>query len=159
MEILLERTYNNGLYCIGHLYVNGAYFCDTIEDTDRGLTDAMPIEEIRRRKVYRCTAIPAGKYKITLSVLSPKFYQKSYYRQFCKGFMPRLLNVKGFEGILIHKGVNQDSSAGCIIVGWNKVKGQVVDSQKAFEGLYQKMKQASNKGEIITINIVAKWKQ
>ena len=42
--------------------------------------------------------------------------------------MPRLLNVKGFDGILIHKGSNADSSAGCIIVGKNTVKGGVTNS-------------------------------
>ena len=159
MKIELQRTYNNGIYCIGHLYINGVYYCDTIEDTDRGLTSDMPLDKIKKIKVYSCTAIPAGTYTVTLSVLSAKFYQKSYYRNFCKGMMPRLLNVPGFEGILIHRGINQNSSAGCLIVGWNKIKGQVVDSQKAFEGLYKKMKQASDKGEKITITIVQKWKK
>ncbi len=42
--------------------------------------------------------------------------------------MPRLLNVKGFDGILIHKGSNANSSAGCIIVGKNTVVGGVTSS-------------------------------
>jgi hypothetical protein len=53
-----------------------------------------------------------------------------------------LLNVKGFNGILIHRGVHQDHTEGCILVGWNRVKGKLVDSQKAFEELYAMMKKA-----------------
>lgn len=42
--------------------------------------------------------------------------------------MPRLLNVKGFDGILIHKGSTANNSAGCIIVGKNTVVGGVTNS-------------------------------
>lgn len=78
--------------------------------------------------MYAKTAIPTGTYKITLDVVSPKFSQKAYYKAFCGGKLPRLLNVKGFDGILIHKGSNADSSAGCIIVGMNTVVGGVTNS-------------------------------
>lgn len=63
-----------------------------------------------------------------MQVVSPKFSKKPYYKAFCKGRMPRLLDVKGFEGILIHKGYSANSSAGCIIVGRNTIKGAVTDS-------------------------------
>ena len=155
MKLRLERTYNCKTYCIGHLYIDGKYYCDTIEDKDRGLTQSMPLYEIKKIKVKSQTAIPAGTYRVTLNVKSPKFSQKQYYYQFCQGYMPRLLNVPGFDGILIHRGTNQDSSAGCIIVGWNKVKGMVVDSTKAFEGLYNRLKEA----DMISIEIIQKWKK
>ena len=155
MKLRLERTYNCKTYCIGHLYIDGKYYCDVIEDTDRGLTQDMPLSQIKKIKVKSQTAIPAGTYRVTLNVKSPKFSQKQYYYQFCQGYMPRLLNVPGFDGILIHRGTNQNSSAGCIIVGWNKVKGMVVDSTKAFEGLYNKMKEA----DFIQIEIIQKWKK
>ena len=155
MKLRLERTYNCKTYCIGHLYIDGKYYCDVIEDTDRGLTQDMPLSQIKKIKVKSQTAIPAGTYRVTLNVKSPKFSQKEYYRQFCQGYMPRLLNVPGYQGILIHRGTNQNSSAGCIIVGWNKVKGMVVDSTKAFEGLYNKMKEA----DFIQIEIIQKWKK
>lgn len=155
MRIRLERTYNCKTYCIGHLYVDGKYICDTIEDVDRGLDSNMSLEEIRKIKVKSQTAIPTGVYRITMNVQSPKFSQKEYYKKYCKGYMPRLLDVKGFDGILIHRGVNQNSSAGCLIVGYNKIKGQVVDSQKAFEKLYTMMRMSH---EPITIEIVRKFK-
>lgn len=133
----LKRTYNNERYCIGHLYANGLYVCDTIEDTDRGLTQDMSESEIAERKVKAKTAIPTGTYYVTTAIISPKFWQKRYYSRFCGGKMPRLLCVPGYDGILIHRGINETSTAGCIIVGYNTIKGMVTQSQQAFEKVYK----------------------
>ena len=141
-------------YQIGHLYVDGRYVCDTIEDIDRGLTQQMTQQEIAKVKVYSKTAIPRGKYRVTMSVKSPKFAAKAYYRDYCKGLLPRLLDVPGFDGILIHKGSTERDSAGCIIVGWNTAVGKVTSSQKAFETLYPMLRNAADKGERIYIEII-----
>ena len=151
MNILVKRTYNNPTYCIGHLYVDGKYVCDTIEDTDRGLDDSMSVEQIKKTKVYAKTAIPTGTYDLTINVISQKFQKKPYYKSFCNGRLPRVLNVKGYDGILIHKGTTEKDSAGCLIVGYNNVKGMVVNSWIAFERLYGLLKEANNKKEKITI--------
>lgn len=37
MKLELKRIAKKEAYTIGRLYVDGNYFCDTIEDTDRGL--------------------------------------------------------------------------------------------------------------------------
>lgn len=158
MKLTLERIANvkrgSRAYCIGHLYIDGEYYCDTIEDIDRGLSDVLTVEQNRKRKVKSQTAIPVGTYSVTLSVVSGKFVQKEYYKNFCQGKLPRLLNVKAFDGILMHRGVTEASSAGCIILGYNKVVGQVVDSQKAFETVYKKLKTAK---DAITITITRKY--
>ena len=154
MILKLERIAKKDNYTIGRLYVNGKYFADTIEDKDRGISDTDTLDEIKKKKVYSKTAIPTGTYKITLDVVSPKFSQKEYSKKFCGGKLPRLLNVKGFDGILIHKGVNADSTAGCIIVGKNTVVGAVTNSQYYFEQLYKVLKGAKDKGEQIEIEIV-----
>ena len=135
--MVLKRIYKGENYTIGHIYIDGQYVCDTIEDKDRGLTDQMSMQDIMKIKVAHKTAVPTGTYKLTLDVVSPKFIQKAYYYSFCNGKLPRLLKVKGFDGVLIHRGKDQDSSSGCIIVGYNKIKGQVVNSQQAFEKLYK----------------------
>jgi hypothetical protein len=101
------------------------------------------------------TAIPTGTYKVTLGVVSPKFSQKPYYMKFCGGRVPRLLNVPAYEGILIHIGSTEKSSAGCLIVGYNTIKGRVTNSQVAFEKLYSMMRGA--KGNIY-IDITRKYK-
>ena len=153
MELLLDRKYKKSTYSIGKLYVNGEYFCDTVEDKDRGLTDSMAVEEIKKKKVYALTAIPLGRYRITMNVISPSFSKKSYYKNFCNGRLPRLLNVVGFDGILIHRGSNADSSSGCIIVGKNTVVGGVTQSQQYFEKLWKLLDDANKKGEEIWITI------
>lgn len=153
MKLKLDRKYKKATYSIGKLYVDGVYFCDTVEDKDRGLTDKDSLDKIKATKVYAKTAIPTGTYKITMGVISPKFSQKPYYKAFCNGKLPRLLNVKGFDGILIHKGSNADSSAGCIIVGKNTVVGGVTNSQFYFEKLYKLLDEAYKKGETIELEI------
>lgn len=58
------------------------------------------------KKIKGDTAIPTGIYNITLTVTSSKYsnFNKYPYAKFCNGKMPRLLNVPGYEGILIHAG-------------------------------------------------------
>lgn len=155
MNIELKRIYNCNTYCIGHLYIDGKYICDTIEDTDRGLHQEMSKEEILKIKVPSKTAIPVGQYRVTINVVSPKFSQKAYYANFCKGRLPRLLNVPGFEGILMHKGSTERSSAGCLIVGYNTVKGCVTNSQEAFEKLYKILRSSK---DVIKIEISRTYK-
>lgn len=150
MKLLLDRHYKGQSYTIGKLYIDNEYICDTLEDTDRGLTDDMDIEKIAEKKIKCLTAIPTGKYKITLNVKSPSFSKKAYYKNYCEGYLPRLINVKGFDGILIHRGTNDDHSCGCILVGYNTIKGQLTDSQIAFEKVYDLLKSATDD---ITIEI------
>lgn len=152
MKLTLIRSALKPKYTIGHLYIDGAYFCDTIEDKDRGLAATMTHEEIMRIKVKTETAIPLGTYKVSMAITSPKFSLKKDY-QWCKGRLPRLLGVPGFEGILIHAGRTQNSSAGCIIVGKNKVVGAVVESMDTIRKLWGKLDAAYKRGEGITIQV------
>ena len=62
MKLELKRIAKRSTYTIGRLYIDGVYFCDTLEDTDRGLTSEMSEAEIKRIKVYGQTAIPTGTY-------------------------------------------------------------------------------------------------
>ena len=52
MKLLLKRIAKQKTYTIGKLYIDGVYECDTLEDTDRGLSNDMTIEEIKKKKVY-----------------------------------------------------------------------------------------------------------
>ena len=158
MKIELVRSYNCPTYCIGHLYVDGVYLCDTVEDTDRGLDQSWTLEQIKRKKVYKMTAIPTGTYEVTMSIRSPKFSQYEYYLNQCNGYMPRILSVKGYEGILIHCGSSANSSAGCIIVGYNTIKGKVTNSRSAWEKLMAQLNKAKKAKEKVTIKITRKYK-
>lgn len=152
MELTLKRMFKGPEYTIGHLYVNGVYECDTLEDVDRGLTSNMTIQEIAAKKLYGKTAIPAGTYRIDMNTVSPKFKDKSWAR-FCGGKLPRLLEVKGYSGVLIHVGNKPEDTSGCILVGDNKIKGQVINSTSTFQQLYHLMLKAGAGGESITIKI------
>lgn len=152
MKLKLERVKLPN-YSIGKLYIDGVYETDTLEDTDRGIKQNDSISKINQVKVKGKTAIPTGTYQITLDVVSPRFKSKRQY-QFCDGKLPRLLNVPGFEGVLIHIGNYPEDTDGCILVGDNKVKGAVINSSINFKKLYEKLLQAKNKGEDILIEII-----
>lgn len=127
--------------------------CDTIEDKDRGLDQSMSEANIMKLKVKHQTAIPTGTYKIVMNVVSGTFIKKQKYKDFCGGKLPRLSYVKGFSGILMHAGIDQDSSSGCIILGENKQIGKVINSWETFKMVYNLLNAANNRNEIITITI------
>lgn len=154
MEILVERKWKKDNYTIGNLYINGKWFSNTLEDKDRGLKDSMSIAEIKAIKKPKITAIPTGTYEITLNVVSPKFSKYPFYNSINGGRVPRLLNVKGFEGILIHvmdgpKGA--ELSEGCIGVGRNLIKGGLLQGKEYYKKLYDILKNSKDK---ITIKIL-----
>lgn len=153
MILKLHRRYKGNGYTIGSLYVDGKYFCDTLEDADRGLEVRMPMEELLKRKLKSITAIPIGTYTIDMKTKSPKFGNKTFYYKTCRGRLPRLLNVPAFDGILIHCGNTAKDTDGCILVGENKVKGQVINSQETFSKLYPILWGAYKRSETITIKI------
>ena len=151
MELVLERKWKKSNYTIGILLIDNKKFCEVIEDKDRGLKDSMTTEQIKLIKKPNMTAIPTGTYVVTLDVFSSKFGNIPFYKKVCNGKLPRLLNVKGFEGILIHCGNTQLDTSGCLIVGENKVKGKVINSKITFEKLYNILKNSKDK---ITIKII-----
>lgn len=134
MKLQLKRRHKGPDYTIGSLYVNGVYLCDTLEDKVRDIP--------REGKIPGKTAIPAGEYKVILSY-SPRFKRE----------LPRLLNVPYFDGILIHRGNTPNHTEGCILVGENKIKGQVVNSTQYEVKLVSMLREAASRGEAITITI------
>lgn len=154
MELKLKRRYKGSAYTIGTLYVNGVAFCDTLEDRDRGLDASMSASDIAGVKVYGNTAIPCGMYRIDMDTISPKFKSRSWARKY-GGIVPRLVGVKGFSGVLIHVGNTAAETLGCVLVGENKVKGQVVNSANVYFRLIDRyLMPAKQRGETITITIL-----
>lgn len=149
MKLLLKRMAKMEKYTIGKLYIDGEYFADTLEDTDRNLTSTMSKDKIAKVKVYGKTAIPTGTYVVDMNTVSPKFGKRSWAQPY-GGKVPRLQDVPGYEGVLIHPGNTADDTSGCILVGRNKVKGQVVESQDTFKALMKILVKAKDE---ITITI------
>lgn len=148
MKLLLKRIALRDTYTIGKLYIDNHYFCDTLEDKVRDLNKDGDLNDAGEGKVAGQTAIPYGTYKVTMDVQSPKFSQRASYA-WCKGYLPRLLNVPHFDGIMIHSGNDATHTAGCILVGENRVKGQVLNSMNTLKRLYDILKGADD----ITITI------
>ncbi len=153
MKLRIERKWPKPTYTIGRLYIDGIYYCNTLEDRDRGLVQTQSREYIHAHKVHGETAIPKGIYGVTLNVTSPKYAAVSWYWQLCRGKMPRLVNVPGFDGILVHPGNTALDSSGCILVGKNTKVGQLTESKATFKTIYKILKAAADRGEEITIEI------
>lgn len=155
MKLLVDRKWKKDTYTIGKLYIDNNFFCNTLEDKDRGLNNKMPLEEVKKIKKPGITAIPTGTYNVRMDVVSPKFSKNSWYLNNCNGSrMPRLENVIGYQGVLIHPGNTDADSEGCILVGKNDVKGKVTKSKDYFLQLYKVLYAAYKKGEKIEITII-----
>lgn len=142
MELNVRRIARKDGYTIGRLFINNEYFCDTLEDTDRGLKGTMQVNEILAKKVKAQTAIPTGKYDVILT-FSPRF----------KRVLPLLLNVPGYQYIRVHNGNRPDSTEGCLLVGENKIKGQVINSRATLEKLMSVLLDCEKRKEKVTILI------
>lgn len=127
MKLTLTRNSGTKGYTEGKLYIDGVYFCDTLEDEERAV------------KIPRETAIPKGHYKVLLT-MSARF----------KKVMPLLCNVANFEGIRIHNGNTKDHTEGCILVGKKVKPGFVGSSRVTFAALMKKLQGQ----QVITIEIL-----
>ena len=151
MELILERIAKRKSYTIGKLYIQrqvddeylagteNQYFCDTLEPTWRDYANGA-------YKVKGRSAIPEGRYAVVISY-SPEFEQ----------WLPILLGGPEFnskwQGIRIHAGNTSEDTEGCILVGKNKLVGQVVDSRIWLHRLKQKIVEAKDKGEAVWLTV------
>lgn len=135
MKLELHRDEMLDVATLGKLKINGEYFCETLEDTDRKL-------ESGGAKIHGRTCIPRGTYEVLLD-WSPRFKQ----------IMPRLLNVPGFEGVRIHPGNNSGDTDGCILVGLFRGAAFIGRSRPAYGRLMQVLEETVDRNERITITI------
>ena len=154
MKLKIERRWPKATYTIGRLYIDGIYYFNTLEDKDRGLKKTDPLPFIKSRKVAGETAIPKGTYIVSLNVTSPKYAAIPWYWNFCKGKMPRILDVPGFDGILFHPLSTALETKGCVGVGKNTKVGKLTESKACWKQVYKLMEAAAAKGEQITVEIV-----
>ena len=156
MELKVIRKWKKNEYTIGDLYVDGVWVSNTLEDTVRDLNRNGKFDN-GESKIPGKTAIPYGRYEVTMKVRSPKYsnFTKYSWAKKYDGYLPRLLNVPHFEGILIHAGNTAEDTEGCICVGLNKVVGRVVDSVNTFRRLMDDyLVPAKKRNENIAITII-----
>lgn len=142
MNLRLERARSSATFTMGKLFVDNIYFCDTLEDVVR--EDPNPNTPANEAKVYGETAIPPGRYRVVID-WSVKF----------KKFLPKLLNVAGFEAIRIHSGNTPKDTLGCILVGIEEIPGILAYGSRAMANkLFEKIQAALDKGEEVWIDII-----
>ena len=140
--------------CLGRLSLDGHLLCDTLEPPSHGLTSATDPKTIRDIKRLGRSAIPAGVYRLVLGY-SPRFSPRPFYKSCGGGLVPRLLNVSGFEGVLIHCGNTVVDTCGCILVGRRADSSTLIQSQKTYGLLMrQYWLPASKRDEPMFIEIV-----
>ena len=118
MQILIDRKWKKDTYTIGRVYIDGQFFANSMEDKDRGLYKEMPLEKIKKIKVYGETAIPAGEYIVKMTY-SPKY----------KRIMPQILDVPGWSGVRFHSMNTAKDSLGCVGLGKNDKPGWISNSR------------------------------
>lgn len=116
-KVVVERKWKKKDYTIGRVFIDGTQFCNSMEDTDRGLDQNMSVLRIKANKIFGKTAIPTGHYVVKMTY-SPKYGR----------MMPEILNVKGFSGIRIHSGNTAEDTLGCILLGKNTKPGWISES-------------------------------
>lgn len=83
-------------------------------------------------------AIPAGEYPLRLDVVSPRFARSPRRWSAAWGArLPRLMQVPGREGILIHPGNRPADSLGCVLIGRAAGVLRLTDSVDTFHRLMQ----------------------
>lgn len=148
MELILKREDFTKNSTIGSLSVNGVFECYVLEDTDRGLTSEMSLEEIEKIKQYGVTAIPYGRYRIKRTK-SERFSKEKGYTV----IMPLVIDTKGFKGIRIHIGNYPKDTLGCLLMGRKKGVDCIMESTKATQQLEKKIEGAELNGEEVWITI------
>ena len=141
MKLKVIREVKTEVSTIGSLFINGEFFCYTLEDKDRGLKQSDSLLFINTKKIFGLTAIPSGFYKLIVNQ-SPKF----------KRMLPRILDIKGFDGVLMHRGNSANDSLGCILIGYKKGENSIFESTKAETDLVNRL--LLHNQEVHTIEIV-----
>jgi hypothetical protein len=121
--------------------IDGVFECFGLED------------EYRIDKVPGETRIPSGFYSVRLRTVGG--FHVNYSARFpdIHQGMLQVMDVPGFEFILIHVGNTDEDTAGCLLVGCNANTSQslsVGSSVKAYKRLYRRVIEAA-KADQLTI--------
>lgn len=131
MELRLQRKWLTEQSTIGELTINGKFSCYVLEDV------------VRANKIPGKTAIPAGRYRITLTP-SARFQR----------VLPLLNDVPNYAGVRIHPGNTAADTEGCLLPGLQRGQDQLMSSRLAFGSLFNQLQAADKDGQEIWIEII-----
>ena len=129
MELTLQRKWLTEQSTIGELTIAGKFACYVLEDV------------VRANKIHGKTAIPAGRYRITLTP-SARF----------KRVLPLLNDVPNYAGVRIHPGNTAADTEGCLLPGMARGNDVVTQSRLAFNAIFKQMLNAKEEIWIEIIN-------
>lgn len=124
MKLILQRYLFAEDYTMGLLFIDGVYFCDTIEDKFRG-------NDLSKTKVYGETCIPYGVYDVKIT-----------YSARHKKNMPQIMNVPYFEGIRFDVANTAKDVLGCVAIGIKSENGRVLQSRKTYNAFVKRLETA-----------------
>ena len=136
MILLLRRDEREPTRTFGKLFVDGKYFGETLEDTDRELEDHPDA------KIHGQTAIPCGRYRVTVT-FSQRFQRP----------MPLLHDVPGFDGVRIHGGNTEGDTHGCPLLGAVRTDTGIRSCAPVNERLMAHLELAEDKGEEVWLTV------
>lgn len=113
VDALLLRSDFGDDFTLGTFCFAGKFLGYVCEDKDRHL-------EVGGTKVPGKTAIPRGRYRLTVS-FSNRFQR----------LMPEIKDVPGFSGVRIHGGNTHEDTEGCPLLGAIKTTNGVKDCREA----------------------------
>lgn len=128
MNLQVKRHTLTPTSTLGDLYIDGVFFCRTLERPDAAQPD-----------VEGAVCIPIGKYGGLISYF-PHMNEDA----------PLLTGTEPRTGIFIHVGNYPKDSEGCILVGRSQSRDFVGNSKDAFERLVQKLGKEAFTVEIVT---------
>ena len=141
MKIKVNRFSDNGDATLSLTYIDGKFECFGLEDEERTV------------KIFGETRIPAGIYDVGIRATGG--FHGRYTKRFANhaGFhkgMLQVLDVPGFDYILIHIGNTDDDTAGCLLLGDIAVgsKHIIQQSTAAYINFYEKVIQSAIDGEL-----------
>lgn len=136
MNLEIIRDHFGDTFTLGKLLADGVKVGETCEDKDRH------IETGEEEKVYGQTAIPRGRYKV--SVTFSNRFQKP---------MPFIHDVSGFDGVRIHGGNTDADTLGCPLLGSLRTDRGVAKCAAPNARLIALIEAAEERGEPVWLEV------
>lgn len=145
-KIDVLRYSDNGDSTLGLFFLNGKWFCYSLED------------EARDEKVSGETCIPPGLYQLGIRVEDTPLTKKYRERFDWFQYHIQVMDVPDFSYVYIHVGNDEDDTDACILVGDdannnNIGRAFIRNSGRAYERFYKDIYPKIMNGETVLLEV------